>query len=130
MRRDLLLLATLAVFVAGCAKPEAPFVGSWRYASKLPATGDPRQDAALAKIFSNIVLELKPDRTWSLKSASETKSGTFTMRDKTVIMTLSNAKTEEDTRHGEAALSPDGKTLTIRAPDSHDRDAEFTRITG
>ena len=125
MRRTLLLFVPLMLVMAGCAKPEAAFVGKWQYADTIPKTANAQSDAQVAAEMAKIVIDVKADKTFSAAD----RSGTYVVSGKTMTLTMSNPKTDDDKKPATATLSEDGKTLAFTFPGTPEP-AKFTKVGG
>jgi hypothetical protein len=125
MRRTLLLFVPLMLVMAGCAKPEAAFVGKWQYADTIPKTANAQTDAQVAAEMAKIVIDVKADKTFSAVD----RSGTYAVSGKTMTLTMSNPKSDDDKKPATATLSDDGKTLSFTFPGTPEP-AKFSKVGG
>jgi hypothetical protein len=126
MRRTLPFLVLFAFFVAGCAKPEAAFLGKWR--ANAPAkTGNARTDAMMADMASSMIIEFKADRVASFAVQTQTIPCTYTVADKvaTLTMTPSAGAAPAASKPLTLTLSADGKMLTA---DGNGQQMTFSKI--
>ena len=134
MRLQNLVVLALAVLAVGCAKPEAQVIGKWQIDPASISTGNAQQDAKMAAYAKRVVLEFKPDKTFT----GPMMEGTYVVADHAVTMTTMKFGGMEVSKMGAQAaagvkpqtvtLSADGKSLTM--PSQNGKAVKFVKSTG
>jgi len=134
MGRSCVVVASFALLIAGCSKPEtavtpeavvkpeAAFVGKWAIDAK-----NTNMTPESAKAAASIVLEIKADKTFAITTPNGVKSGTIDVSEKTATMTMADPKTDDDKKPVTGTLSEDGKSLKLTSTASADAVLYFVK---